>query len=118
MSTITWRSYRNEQLTTISDKVTLSAVTLTDRPVLSELPATVPVALALIVSELWRRRARWRRRADGSRQWGVSPVEAGGRDRLFGLAVRLETLRLSAMRQARRLRAHLRAYLRDRLRRT
>jgi hypothetical protein len=49
--------------------------------VLSELPATVPVALAVIVSEgwlLWRRR---RARADGQkRQWGSSPVEAGGLD--------------------------------------
>ena len=40
--------------------------------VLAELPATVPVALALVVGEGWR----WRRR----RQWGVSPVAAGGRD--------------------------------------
>jgi len=49
--------------------------------VLSELPATVPVAAALIISEAWawrsrRRRARPTRRA----QWGSSPVEAGGRD--------------------------------------
>ena len=54
--------------------------------VLSELPATVPVALALIVAEGAR---RWsgrparpggpgRRRATG--QWGVSPPAAGGRD--------------------------------------
>lgn len=47
--------------------------------VLSELPATVPVALAVIVSEGW---LRSRRRAGGARrpQWGSSPVEAGGRD--------------------------------------
>jgi hypothetical protein len=38
----------------------------------NDLPATVPVALALIVMELW---ARWRRR-----QWELRPVEAGGRD--------------------------------------
>ncbi len=46
---------------------------------LSELPATVPVALAVIVSEgrlLARRRSgRW-----GPAQWGSPPVEAGGRD--------------------------------------
>jgi hypothetical protein len=40
--------------------------------VLAELPATVPVALAMIVGEGWR----WTRR----RQWGSSPVAAGGRD--------------------------------------
>jgi hypothetical protein len=40
--------------------------------VLAELPATVPVALAMIMGEGWR----WRRR----RQWGVSPLAAGGRD--------------------------------------
>ena len=40
--------------------------------VLNELPATVPVALALIAGEVWQ----WRRR----RQWGSSPVDAGGRD--------------------------------------
>jgi hypothetical protein len=43
--------------------------------VLNELPATVPVALALIVGEVWV----WTRRRRG-RQWGSSPVEAGGRD--------------------------------------
>jgi hypothetical protein len=43
--------------------------------VLNELPATVPVALALIVGEVWV----WARRRRG-RQWGSSPVEAGGRD--------------------------------------
>jgi hypothetical protein len=46
---------------------------------LSELPATVPVALAVIVSEGWvlarRRSGRW-----GPAQWGSSPVAAGGRD--------------------------------------
>jgi hypothetical protein len=49
---------------------------------LSELPATVPVALALIVSEgwlLWRRR-RSSRPGRSRRQWGSSPVAAGGRD--------------------------------------
>ncbi len=48
---------------------------------LSELPATVPVALAVIVSEgwlLWRRRRA--RAAPSRRQWGSSPVEAGGLD--------------------------------------
>jgi hypothetical protein len=40
--------------------------------VLDELPATVPVALAMLVGEGWR----WTRR----RQWGSSPVAAGGRD--------------------------------------
>jgi hypothetical protein len=46
---------------------------------LSELPATVPVALAVIVSEGWlfRRRRRARRAPP---QWGSSPVEAGGLD--------------------------------------
>ncbi len=39
-----------------------------------ELPATVPVALALIISEAWR----WRKRRR-SQCWS-SPVEAGGRD--------------------------------------
>jgi hypothetical protein len=43
--------------------------------VLNELPATVPVALALIVGEVWV----WARRRRGG-QWGSSPVEAGGRD--------------------------------------
>jgi hypothetical protein len=42
--------------------------------VLHELPATVPVALALVVGEGWA----WHRRR--RRQWGSSPVEAGGRD--------------------------------------
>jgi len=48
--------------------------------VLSELPATVPVALAVIVSEGW---LLWRRRRSGRTlrpQWGSSPVEAGGLD--------------------------------------
>lgn len=46
--------------------------------VLSELPATVPVAVALILGEVWwwRRRRSARPRA----QWGSSPVDAGGRD--------------------------------------
>ena len=54
--------------------------------VLHELPATVPVALTVIGIEGWR----WYRRrhpASGQaggrgrlRQWGSSPVEAGGRD--------------------------------------
>ena len=54
--------------------LTLTLAGLFDRLffVLAELPATVPVALALVVGEGWR----WRRR----RQWGVSPVAAGGRD--------------------------------------
>ena len=48
---------------------------------LSELPATVPVALAVIFSEGWRLRSRRRAGAAGrERQWGSSPVEAGGRD--------------------------------------
>jgi hypothetical protein len=49
----------------------------------NELAATVPVALALVISEVWvwvagRRRAR----SPGVTrpQWGSSPVEAGGRD--------------------------------------
>jgi hypothetical protein len=58
----------------------------------NELPATVPVALALIVGEAWvwmaRRRARAPARvavagpapAPAPAQWGSSPVEAGGRD--------------------------------------
>jgi hypothetical protein len=51
-----------------------------------ELPATVPVALALILGEAWVWVAR-RRRVRGSPaatpsglQWGSSPVAAGGRD--------------------------------------
>ena len=51
--------------------------------VLSELPATVPVALAVIVSEAWRYRSRHRARtaaAGAGAQWSSSPVEAGGRD--------------------------------------
>lgn len=52
--------------------------------VLSELPATVPVGLAVIVTEGWRYAARRRARSApsraGSAQWGSSPVEAGGRD--------------------------------------
>jgi hypothetical protein len=43
--------------------------------VLNELPATVPVALALVLSEGW---VLYRRRR--GRQWGSSPVDAGGRD--------------------------------------
>jgi hypothetical protein len=46
--------------------------------VLNELPATVPVALAVIASEAWRW-SRRRRAAGAGVQWG-SPVEAGGRD--------------------------------------
>ena len=52
--------------------------------VLRELPATVPVALAVIASEVWRRAPVRARRRGGVRpgvaQWGSSPVEAGGRD--------------------------------------
>jgi hypothetical protein len=47
--------------------------------VLNELPATVPVALAVIASEAWRW-SRRRRAAAAGVQWGSSPVEAGGRD--------------------------------------
>ena len=51
-------------------------------------PATVPVALALIVGEAWVWLARRRARAPARvavagpalAQWGSSPVEAGGRD--------------------------------------
>ena len=43
---------------------------------INELPATVPVALALIVGEVWV----WVRRRRGRRQCWSSPVEAGGRD--------------------------------------
>ncbi len=53
--------------------------------VLNELPATVPVAAAVIVVEAWAWMSR--RRAAGAPsarapalQWGSSPVEAGGRD--------------------------------------
>jgi hypothetical protein len=61
--------------------------------VLNELPATVPVAAALLVAEAWvlvgRRRARTLRDTGpdpgsaavaAGAQWGSSPVEAGGRD--------------------------------------
>jgi hypothetical protein len=50
--------------------------------VLDELPATVPVALAVIVSEGWLFWRRRRARQPGARegQWGSSPVEAGGLD--------------------------------------
>lgn len=58
--------------------------------VLSELPATVPVAAAMIALEARRRHARaatapGRRRLPsgagrGGGQWGASPVDAGGRD--------------------------------------
>lgn len=49
--------------------------------VLNELPATVPVALALIVGELWRRRGRGGETAPaGAGQCWSSPVAAGGRD--------------------------------------
>ncbi len=54
--------------------------------VLNELPATVPVAAAVIVVEAWALagRRRVRRGGPGGRtgaaQWGSSPVEAGGRD--------------------------------------
>jgi hypothetical protein len=54
--------------------------------VLNELPATVPVAVALIVVEVsaWLARRRARGRRAGARpagaQWTSSPVEAGGRD--------------------------------------
>jgi hypothetical protein len=45
---------------------------------INELPATVPVALALIVGEAWFWWRKRSRRAAG--QWGSSPVDAGGRD--------------------------------------
>lgn len=51
--------------------------------VLNELPATVPVAAALIVGEVWVFVARRRRKRAGparALQWGSSPVAAGGRD--------------------------------------
>jgi hypothetical protein len=52
--------------------------------VLNELPATVPVAGAVIVVEVWawmgRRRSAGARAAPERVQWGSSPVEAGGRD--------------------------------------
>jgi hypothetical protein len=53
--------------------------------VVNELPATVPVAAALILGEAWvwvarRRRARSPGASAGAPQWGSSPVEAGGRD--------------------------------------
>jgi hypothetical protein len=58
---------------------------------LSELPATVPVALAMIALEArrwrsgeatppWRWRPGWMRPPAEAAQWGSSPVEAGGRD--------------------------------------
>jgi hypothetical protein len=46
--------------------------------VLTELPATVPVAAALLIDEGWRWRVR--SRAATAAQWGSSPVDAGGRD--------------------------------------
>ncbi len=61
--------------------------------VLSELPATVPVALTMVALEArrwhtgeatppWRwRPSGWARRGEAAvPQWGSSPVEAGGRD--------------------------------------
>jgi hypothetical protein len=59
--------------------------------VLDELPATVPVAVAMIALEArrwytgettppWRWRARWAAERDDVAQWGSSPVDAGGRD--------------------------------------
>jgi hypothetical protein len=48
--------------------------------VLAELPATVPVALALIAGEGWSWRRRRRGRRPGDAQWASSSVEAGGRD--------------------------------------
>jgi hypothetical protein len=58
---------------------------------LSELPATVPVALAMIALEArrwrsgesvppWRWRPGWTRAGADAAQWGSSPVDAGGRD--------------------------------------
>jgi hypothetical protein len=58
---------------------------------LSELPATVPVALAMIALEArrwrsgesvppWRWRPGWARAPVDAAQWGSSPVDAGGRD--------------------------------------
>ncbi len=44
----------------------------------NELPATVPVALALIVMELWG--LGWTRVQRARGQWAPRPVEAGGRD--------------------------------------
>jgi len=41
----------------------------------NELPATVPVAVAVVIGEVW-----WWRRGRRARQWGSSPVLAGGRD--------------------------------------
>src|ERR1700744_4980279 len=51
--------------------------------VINELPATVPVAAAVIVVEVWAwmgRRRSARAGAPGAVQWGLSPVEAGGLD--------------------------------------
>ena len=52
--------------------------------VVNELPATVPVAAAVIVVEVWawmgRRRSAGARAEPRAVQWGSSPVEAGGRD--------------------------------------
>ncbi len=48
--------------------------------VLNELPATVPVAAALIIGEVWLWAGRRERARGPGRQWGSSPVEAGGRD--------------------------------------
>jgi hypothetical protein len=48
--------------------------------VVNELPATVPVAAALIVGEAWLWAGRRRRARAPAVQWGSSPVAAGGRD--------------------------------------
>lgn len=69
-----WSSRPRPQLGAALLTITLAAVFDLLFLVVDELPATVPVALALIVMECWDRRNRRRS------QWSRRPVEAGGRD--------------------------------------
>jgi hypothetical protein len=69
-----WASRPRVQLRTALLTISIAAVFDLLFLVVDELPATVPVALALIVMELWTRRGR------AGAQWSRRPVEAGGRD--------------------------------------